>query len=274
MIKEKYCVKHVPKAAIIKSFNGRGKTVWQIYDDLIHSIPEKLTVLECMIGVSWTLVRSEYGLGAAKTIKGGKKGTGLRNISGMKVNELAQYVKSWNMLEASIGQAAINSVFNNKLQVMPMVNESMFSSDHTKNSNAFDLLEPELKDKKVAVIGHFHGIERLNNTCELSILEREPQEGDYPDSACEYLLPEQDFVFITGTAFTNKTMPRLIELSKKSKIVLVGPSVPTSKILFDYGIFMIAGFIAEDRQMIWKAVQEGEKMNIFKYGGRMICLRQ
>ncbi|OBR93918.1 hypothetical protein CLRAG_18210 [Clostridium ragsdalei P11] len=247
--------------------------MWQIYDDLINEIPDDLTVLECMVGASWTLVRSEKGLGIVKTIKGGKQGTKLTNISGMQLKRLAEYSKSWNMLEASLGMAAINAAFNNSSQIKDITGEPVPKSDDAEKYNAFKILEPSMRGKKVSVIGHFPGIEKLNKMCELSILEREPQVGDYPDSACEYLLPEQDFVFITGTAFTNKTMPRLIQLSKRAEIVLVGPSVPVSKVLFNYGVKLIASFIVIEQQLIWKAVQEGKKMNIFKSGGRMICIR-
>lgn len=246
--------------------------MWQIYDDLINEIPEDLTVLECMLGASWTLVRSERGLGIVKTIKGGKQGTELSNITGMQLKELAEYSKSWNMLEASLGLAAINSAFNNSSQIMDITGEPMLEPDNPEKHNAFKVLEPNMKGKKVAVIGHFPKIENLKKICELSILERDPQPGDYPDSACEYLLPEQDFVFITGTALTNKTMPRLIQLSRKAEIVLVGPSVPVSKILFNYGVKLIASFVVIEQQLIWKAVQEGKKMNIFKSGGKMVCI--
>ncbi|WP_411682316.1 Rossmann-like domain-containing protein [Clostridium thailandense] len=246
--------------------------MWQIYDDLINEIPEELTVLECMVGASWTLVRSEQGLGIVKTIKGGKQGSELSNISGMQLKKLAEYSKSWNMLEASLGMAAINSAFNNSSQIMDINGEIMLESDNPEKYNAFKVLEPKMKGKKVAVIGHFPKIEKLKEICELSILERDPQQGDYPDPACEYLLPEQDFVFITGTAFTNKTMPRLIQLSRKAQIILVGPSVPVSKILFKYGVKLIGSFVVIEQQLIWKAVQEGKKMNIFKSGGKMVCI--
>ncbi|WP_052038054.1 Rossmann-like domain-containing protein [Clostridium drakei] len=168
--------------------------------------------------------------------------------------------------------AAINSAFNNSSQVMDITGNQIGKSNDPEKYNAFKILEPNMKDKKVAVIGHFPGIDKLNEICELSILERDPQPGDYPDSACEYLLPEQDFVFITGTAFTNKTMPRLLQLCKKADIVLVGPSVPISKILFNYGVKLIASFVVVEQDLIWKAVQEGKKMNIFKSGGEMICI--
>lgn len=246
--------------------------LWQIYDELIDSIPENLTVVECMLGASWTLVKSEQGLGIAKTVNGGKNGTGFCDITGIQLKKLAQYSKSWNMHEASLGMAAINAAYNTPLKVRDITGEPVSKSDSHQKNNAFKILENDVAGKKVAVIGHFPEIEKLKEICELSILEREPQPGDYPDSACEYLLPEQDFVFITGTAFTNKTMPKLIQLSKKSQIVLVGPSVPISKSLFNYGVKLIGSFVILDENIIWKSVQEGKKMNLFKSGGAMVCI--
>lgn len=248
--------------------------MWGIYDELIGSIPKELTVLECMLGVSWTLIRSERGLGIAKTLKGGKNEAGLVKVTGIPLKELASYAKSWNMLEASLGQAAINAAFNNPTEVMAHTGKLVTQSSEPKEANAFKLLEPEITGKKVAVIGHFPDVEHLRKICELSVLEREPQPGDFPDPACEYLLPEQDYVFITGTAFTNKTMPRLIELSKQAKTILVGPSVPISSVLFNYGVDWIASLVVTDQQLIWEAVQEGKKMSIFKHGGKMICIHR
>lgn len=247
--------------------------MWALYDDLIASVPQDLTVLECVLGVSWTLVRSERGTGIVKTIKGGKKGSGLENITGMPLKRLAEYAKSWNMLEASLGQAALNSAFNNAAAIQSVTGRSLEQASDPEEANAFKLLEPELQGRKVAVIGHFPEIERLEELCSLAILERDPQGNDYPDPACEYLLPEQDYVFITGTAFTNKTMPRLLQLAGKAKVVLVGPSVPISPILYNYGVDLMAGFVILDSQSIFSAVREGQKMNIFKHGGQMVCIQ-
>lgn len=246
--------------------------MWEIYDELINEIPDNLTVLECMIGNSWTLIRSERGLGMAMTDRGGNIDTILHDISGMKLKKLAAYSKSWNMLEASIGLSAINSAFNNPQLVSAISKEPVVKSDNPGKYNAFKILEPDIIGKKVAVIGHFKGIENLKSVCELSILERQPQAGDYPDPACEYLLPEQDYVFITGTTFINKTIPRLLELAKNAQTILVGPSVPISNVLYKYGVNFIAGFVIIDQKLVWRSVQEGKKMNTFKNGGRMVCI--
>jgi uncharacterized protein (DUF4213/DUF364 family) len=91
------------------------------------------------------------------------------------------------------------------------------------SENAFDSYSQLVKGKKTAVIGHFHKLEDyLKEAASISVLERKPTGNDFPDSACEYILPEQDFVFITGTTLINKTLPRLLTLAKNAHVVLGG----------------------------------------------------
>ena len=248
--------------------------MWKIYDELIDLIPEDLFVLDCMVGLHWTLVRSEKGLGAAMTLKGGRTGKELTNITGMRLRELAAYVKSWNMLQASLGQAAINSVLNTPGNIMAITGQAITKTAEPDEANAFAQYMPEIASKKVAVIGHFPNIESLGKICQLSILERVPLPGDYPDMASEYILPLQDYVFITGTAFINKSMPRLLQLSQNAKIILVGPSVPISPVLFKYGVETLAGMVILDEKTCGQVVREGGKTKAFKQGGQMICIRR
>jgi len=248
--------------------------MWAIYDDLIESIPDDLTVLDCMHGLHWTLVSSQAGTGTAMTVRGGQDGCKYQELIGMPIKELAGYIKSWNMLEASMGQAAINSALNTPTQVSAITGRDFGYSTEPETSNGFDRYLPDIKGKKVAVIGHFPNIDSLKSICQLSILERMPQEFDFPDPACEYILPEQELVFITGTAFINKTMPRLLQLARDSRIILVGPSVPVSPVLFDYGVDTIASTVILDQKMIWRVVKQGGKLKAFKSGARMVSIRR
>ena len=125
----------------------------------------------------------------------------------------------------------------------------------------------EIQKKKVTVIGHFPAIEeRLGTHCQLSILERSPLPGDYPDSACEYLLPEQDYVFVTGCTFVNKTFPRLLSLAQKAKLIIVGPSTPLAPVLFHHGVYGLSGFVATPSAPQEACHNPADPMGLFRNG--------
>jgi uncharacterized protein (DUF4213/DUF364 family) len=128
--------------------------------------------------------------------------------------------------------------------------------------------------KKVAVIGHFPGLQKVADVAELTIFERRPMEGDLPDFAAEYVLPEQDYVFITGTTITNKTLPRLLELSASATVALVGPSVPLAPWWFDMGVDVLAGAVVVDKPAVWAHCQEGGHRGVFGNGALMIDIRR
>jgi hypothetical protein len=230
------------------------KDLWEIYDELLALVSQNSVVDECLIGLHWTLVKSG-GIGLAMTpLEGEHKVTLSGKIIGMSVRELAECVKSWNYFEAAIGLSAINSVINTKKNVENITNQPLVKQ---KYINGFDYFNKMLKGKKVAVIGHFPGIEKMSEFCKLSILERIQQHGDYPDSACEYVLPKQDFVFITASTLENKTLPRILELCSKSFTILLGPSTPLAPVLFNYGINALVGNVVIDSAKSKQIVAEG-----------------
>ena len=107
--------------------------------------------------------------------------------------------------------------------------------------------------------------ETVSGCKELYILERDPRLGDYPDSACEYILPQCDIVIITGSASVNKTMPRLIELSRSAVTILIGPTVPMCPALKDLGIERLSGMAVRDKAGIIDWMQR-EAGNPYPYG--------
>ena len=249
----------------------KRKNMWEIYDSLIAAVPSDLRVTDCLVGINWILVRSKT-TGLAMTMQNGLgsvKNCGF--LVGMRVRDLAEYIKSWNTLEAGIGLAAINSALNT------IENVEYYSGSKIENhpqGSAFETYYPELEGKKVCVIGHFPKLEQLKDWCNLTILERCPQPGDLPDPACEYVLPDQDYVFITATTLINKTLPRLLELSKQAKVILVGPSTPLHPLLFSMGIDGLAGSVLQD-ETLWQYVREGGMgPGIFERGCRMVKIKK
>jgi uncharacterized protein (DUF4213/DUF364 family) len=131
-----------------------------------------------------------------------------------------------------------------------------------------------MKGRKVAVIGRFPDLKPLEQICQLSVLERRPGEGDLPDAACEYILPQQDFVFMTATTLLNKPFPRLLELSKNAFKVMVGPSTPMTPLSFELGIDALAGTVVLNADSVWQAAQEGAARGIFSQGAQMVKLNK
>ena len=242
--------------------------MWEIYDELIDLIPENKVIKSFLAGLHWFLVHSEDGIGMSMTPKEGINTLpNLGKISGRKVRDIAMYIKSWNNYEAALGLAAINSFINAPKQINQIIKTPL--SEQIK-LNAFEYMKDRIKGKKVGVIGHFYKIEELEQICELTVLERRPTLNDIPDPACEYILPEQDYVFITGSTLINKTLPRLLELAKNSYVSLVGPSTPVAPFLFDYGIDMLAGNIVIEYDKVWNMIQEGGMRGFFYNGAKTV----
>ena len=91
--------------------------------------------------------------------------------------ELAEYARSDNLLEASIGLAAINSLLT--------VDESQATE-----INAFNVIVEHGQGKNVALVGHFPFIPELPPAVgQLWVIEQNPAEDEYPSSAAPDLLP-------------------------------------------------------------------------------------
>jgi uncharacterized protein (DUF4213/DUF364 family) len=245
---------------------------WALYEELLAQVPPDVRVRACLVGRSWTLVETQaQAVGMAMTIDEGCTASRLRPpLAGRPLRELATYLTSWNLAEASLGLAALNAHVNSRAQLRAWLAEEPGESP---NAMAFAAMEEELAGKKVAVIGHFPDMDRLRERCQLTVFERRPRDGDVPDYAEDFLLPQQDYVFITGTALTNKTLPHLLDLCRDAFVVLLGPSVPLTPLWFDWGVDMLAGTVVLDGQRLWQTVQEGGCREVWANGATTLQVR-
>ena len=219
-----------------------------ILNDIISSLREDSVVCEVYACVLWTAVVSKR-CGLASTFHeehphhGRVKDAG--NLRGKSALELARYAQSDNLLEATIGMATINSLLD--------IDETRYVKE-----NALDVLIKEGRGKRIAIVGHFPWIPQLQHVAKkLWVIEQRPREGDLPAEAAEDILPQADVVGLTGTSFTNHTVEKLLDLSKNSFVVMIGPTSPLSTVLFDYGVDVIAGTRVIDTERAIQCLSEG-----------------
>lgn len=228
---------------------------WEMYDRLLAGMPAGPPVRRYLVGQAWTVVDSG-GMGLSMTFpRPPEDALALRDSRvGATARQLAEGLRSWDLSVAALGMAAVNSCYNRQDRLEEMTGRRLTG---THCHPVFETMAEEVAGRKVAVIGHFPDLDGFGAGCDLTILERSPQPGDLPDPACEYVLPEQDYVFITGTTIINKTLPRLLQLCAGARVVLVGPSVPFTPLWFGWGVDVLAGSVVLDPDACWRATCEG-----------------
>lgn len=161
-------------------------------------------------------------------------------------SELAMLANAGDPVQASVGVAAINAL-------LPRQPEAWI------DLNAEAVLAERGAGKRVALIGHFPFVDTLREQVgELFVLEQRPQPGDLPASSAAEILPHAEVVAISGTTVINETLDELIALcSGEALVILLGPSSPLSRVLFDHGVDILCGSVVTAIDPVLKTVAQG-----------------
>lgn len=236
----------------------------EIYDLMLDYGTKNNQIKEIVIGLTWTLCIAE-GAGLCMS-----PGTATRTLpwSGTLVNksisELAPWLLSWDNYQATVAMAAINSVVNSSSSLPD--NGTVLSPSGSANLAVFEHFLPQIRHKNVCIIGRYPGLNKYSTQMQMKVIELQPGAEDFPAPASEYLLPEAEWVFLTATSIVNKTFPRLVELAKNSKLVLMGPTVPWLPDLKHMGIDYLAGIKVTNLPSLRQTVAEGGGIRIFETG--------
>jgi uncharacterized protein (DUF4213/DUF364 family) len=221
-----------------------------ILDELLAGVRGDAPVRSVTVGTHYSAVCSRR-CGLASTLLGclphGEET--VRDVGRLhtkSARELAEYVRSANPLEASIGMAALNSL-------IPLDRES------APELNALALLAGKGAGKKVALVGHFPFVSELERQVgTLWVLELCPADGDWPAAASTDLIPQADVVGITSSALINHTFDGLLSLCRPDAfVVALGPTTPLSPVLFDRGVHVLAGSDVVDESLALQALGQG-----------------
>ncbi len=238
-----------------------------LYDALSDGAESSERIEYARLGERWALVETASSSGMAMFTEGHSIAPKFPSMEGLSLREAAEAVKSWNLEEASLGLAAANAFYNRPERLDALgarVSMDVFYTDGI-----------DLRGLTVGIVGHMHGPRGLRGLAKaVYTLERAPQEDDYPDSACDLLLPRCDLVLVTGSSLINKTLPHLLELCEKATVILTGPSVPLCPALLDCGIDRIAGMAIADRAALRARVESGQRGSPYGEGIPFLLKRE
>jgi len=210
-----------------------------------------------VVGLVYTgVLLSDGRMGVAATLV---EGRGCRahpragELSGQPAWEVAQGLLSPDPLASSLGLAAVNAALGEEAGPSPDPLAALGVG----------------KGDVVGMVGYIGPlVERLAGLAgELLVFERnQARPGVRPDWAVELELPRCDVVFITGTAFANKTVDRLLSLSR-GKVAVIGPSTPMWPGLLERGVDWLFGAQVADPERVLTAIAEaGGTRALYKQG--------
>ncbi len=228
----------------------------RMYVDLVQGVAD-VEVRRVVTGDKWVLVETAEGLGVAAR-QAPEAGDDPQRWAGRGLRDLAAMAaQSWDPLEIAVGVAALNAHYNR-----PDVTGVA--------GNGLDLFAAV--EGRVVVVGGFPQLAR--RLPRAKVIDLSPQDGEYPEAACDWLLPGAEAVAITASAFANRTLPRLLRVAAGATVAMIGPGTPLTPRLFEYGVHSLAGFVAVDREAVVRTIAGGGGSRDFHPYGRMVTLHR
>ncbi len=234
----------------------------RLYDDLVLGVAES-AVRRVVVGAKWVAVETAAGLGVAArpTASNGREDAGPEDAgrwTGRSLRDLAALAAgAWDPLDLLVGVAALNAHYNH-----PGLTGA--------TGNGLDLFAAV--EGRVVVVGAFPDIAR--RLPRAAVIDMAPRDGEYPEAACDWLLPGAEAAAITASAFANRTLPRLLRVAAGARVAMIGPGTPLTPRLFAYGVESLAGFVAVDREAVVRCIAGGGGSRDFQPFGRMVTLHR
>lgn len=242
----------------------------QLLSQLLASLPNG-EVVEVRIGTHWTAVVVEVNgqrrCGLCSTLFSGHhhhrsepEVAAAGRLEDIPAIELAKLVTGEGLTLRSVGIAALNAL-------LPQ------HPDQWVDANAEEIIARQGKDRRVVMVGHFPFVDRLRKSVgELVILEQEPGPGDLPAHAAPDVIPNADVVAITAMTLANHTLEGLLKLcAPKAYVILMGPSTPLDKQLFQYGVDVLSGAVVTAIEPVLRVVSQGGNFRqVHRAGVRLV----
>ena len=223
--------------------------MFELYDRLIEGIPSGIRVESVCSGSGFTAVCADGNTGLCETVVDQRIPMSFDPSKKYDLKALADFSKSWNFIEASIGMAAICCYYNDARKL-----EENGCRPLPVRRNPYRFMKRALVNRRAALIDRSALLEdALSSDVQLSILtERPSAPTEYPVAAADFLLEKQDAVLADGRALVRKRLPHILTCA--NGVVLYGLGVPSCEIS---GVRAVYGLSVLDQEMVQKLIFTG-----------------
>lgn len=241
----------------------------ELFAEIISSLPEG-EIRDVCIGLNWTAVVVDVGgniqCGLASTLGGthdhsADPGVPMAGqLLGMPSSALLADIDAGDSPRMSLAMATLNATLPRQPETWTEL-------------NAVDVIVDQGREARIALIGHFPFVDKLRARVDhLDVIDYNPLKGDLPAEAAPEVLPNADFVAITGLTLLNGTFDSLLALcSPRARVMMLGPSTPLSPVMFDHGVDILAGSIVENIEEVLRVVSQGGNFRqVRKAGVRLV----
>jgi uncharacterized protein (DUF4213/DUF364 family) len=236
----------------------------EILNAIWEGVDNDLALQDLSIFLKWIIAKSRrYALAKNFVEMPGldfdpNRDTYLKDLIGRPVKKvIRELFDTGEALRVSVGMSCLNSA-------LPVPEEAF-------DGNAIAPFIKRAGRLRTCFIGHFPVADLWRErSYPVNIVELFPQPGDIHWDRSREVLAEADLVFITGLTLVNGTFPEVIRRTPNALYrVLLGPTVPLSPVLLDYGVHLIGSTLILDVDRAVDCCRWGAGRNIFDMEGVM-----
>ncbi len=230
----------------------------KIYDAILAHIPQDAVIEDVSVGIFWTFVKTQYGAGMCATAHRwvedppGAVIERAGSLVGMPVHALASLYASPSLTARALAIASASAACKHMTGIcQPMRAQDLLAQKCAEAA----------RPQHIALIGHFHfadELRALGHKLDVFELDNRCEPGDIPVSRAQQLLCEADILVMTSSTLITHATEELIAYARPDTFkMIVGPSVPLSPVLWDFGLDAVCGSIVEDAENTAIAVRQG-----------------
>jgi len=216
-----------------------------LYSDLFASVHDHdCEVRRVCVGLYWTAVESRY-VGLSPTWGGYFRVPvqGAGELAGRSALDLAGRYRGEDLIEVTVGLAALNSMFE----------------PEGEPGSFLDASTLQAIKKIVTLVGTFPSYEQILSVAKYTEFTKVKPPTDMrrglPDY--RYVPHNSELVIVDSATLIDGSFHDVMRASKEAPVFMQGPGTPMHHVLFEHGLSMLGGVRVVDADALFASVMEG-----------------